>query len=172
MNLKRYMGDAFHAYPTTLAHEILLAASQDAELGDEVYCQIIKQGTNCPTMEGRVRCWKMLLFCLHAFTPSERILIIVQCFIAEGCPEQLDNELIIQAAPVPGAMFPLLNLPASGMVKTKQLATLCYSALTHSCMAFSKGEPLLDVPNCMPWLQAITAGADLRTLAGALKAQG
>jgi hypothetical protein len=45
-----YMGDAFHAYPLTLAEAITRLGKSLKELRDEIFLQLVKQTTNNPNV--------------------------------------------------------------------------------------------------------------------------
>jgi hypothetical protein len=74
-----YMKDRFHAYPITLAHEVVFRGLEEPLLRDEIYCQLVKQTTKNPSMESLCLGWKLIFLCLSTFPPAseelEKILL-------------------------------------------------------------------------------------------------
>lgn len=68
-----YMGDREHEDPTLVGHELVLQAWNEPVLQDELFCQLIKQTTDCPDEERAIYGWKLLFTLLLAIPPSDEI---------------------------------------------------------------------------------------------------
>ncbi|GAM28344.1 hypothetical protein SAMD00019534_115200 [Acytostelium subglobosum LB1] len=44
------------------------------QLRDEIYCQLIKQSTNAPSLEARLRVWELIHYTCATFSPSRRLI--------------------------------------------------------------------------------------------------
>ncbi|MES1907960.1 MAG: hypothetical protein MHM6MM_000984 [Cercozoa sp. M6MM] len=92
-NILALMGDRVHAYPATLAHEVVSLGMSEPALRNEIFMQLIKQTTNNPSAQSCVRGWKVLYLCLGAFTPSAQVfgpcLLSHLAVFADPRPRQL-----------------------------------------------------------------------------------
>jgi len=127
-NINGYMGDRFHAYPVTLAHQVLTSAEKEPLLRDEVYAQLIKQTTNHPISESEIYGWKLIYLCLLAFAPGQHMKPVLLSHIAASAPA---------------------DYPESYGWKT-------ISDFAFHCWAALKKEPT-GTPN-MDFIQAVTNG--------------
>lgn len=69
-----FMGDRYHPYPNTLAHEILFRGREEPNLRDEIFCQIIKQTSENPQEASLLRGWKLLFLALVTFHPNSDLV--------------------------------------------------------------------------------------------------
>jgi len=72
-NLLFYTGEVYHAYPVTLGYAVLQQAIQEPQLRPEIYCQLVKQTTQCKSEFSLLRTWKLMLLCMHAFEPEGEV---------------------------------------------------------------------------------------------------
>ena len=70
-NLLRYTKVRFHAYPYTTGFAVVSAGHSQAALRDEIYCQLIKQTTDCPKKDSALLGFKLIYLCLSAFMPNK-----------------------------------------------------------------------------------------------------
>mmetsp|Transcript_14101 Transcript_14101/g.21396 ORF Transcript_14101/g.21396 Transcript_14101/m.21396 type:complete len:1851 (+) Transcript_14101:177-5729(+) len=68
-NVLYYTEEVYHAYPVTVGYEVLQQAIQEPQLRPEIFCQLVKQTTDCKSRQTLLRHWKLLFLCLHAFVP-------------------------------------------------------------------------------------------------------
>jgi hypothetical protein len=79
-----YMGERFHAYPASLAHEVVYKGLEEPLLRDEIFLQLIKQTTKNPSAESTLLGWKLIYLCLKTFPPlTEEMKGILLSHIAE-----------------------------------------------------------------------------------------
>lgn len=69
-NILGFMGDRTIPYPQMLAQDLLAQCLANAELRDEVYCQIIKQLHENPNPQSVSKGWQLMEFCLQTFPPG------------------------------------------------------------------------------------------------------
>ena len=48
-DIRGYMGDCFHPYPTTLALEVVKTGRAEPLLRDEIFCELMKQTSSNPS---------------------------------------------------------------------------------------------------------------------------
>eukprot|EP01133_Synstelium_polycarpum_P014767 gene14767-17449_t len=56
-------------------------------LRDEIYCQLIKQATNTPTLELRQRVWELLHFACATFAPSRKLIKFAAVFFKSSAAQ-------------------------------------------------------------------------------------
>ncbi|MDP2437987.1 MAG: hypothetical protein Q8P67_19770, partial [archaeon] len=69
-NILGFMGDRTIPYPLMLAQDLLNQGLAQAELRDEIYCQIIKQLHENPNPQSVSKGWQLMEFCLQTFPPG------------------------------------------------------------------------------------------------------
>eukprot|EP00808_Paulinella_micropora_P026915 g54243.t1 len=84
-NIRYYMGDRYHAYPSTLAFQVVETCVGEPLLRDEVYCQLVKQTTQNPSQDSELMGFKLMYLCLQAFKPSAHLLPIINSHLASVC---------------------------------------------------------------------------------------
>jgi len=85
-NVLGYMGDYFHAYPVTLASEVLNTGLNAKVLRDEIYCQLIKQTSLNPSQESNLLGWKLIYLCVITFLPSNTLKPFLLSHAANEAP--------------------------------------------------------------------------------------
>eukprot|EP00808_Paulinella_micropora_P029785 g80335.t1 len=66
-NIRGYMGDQYHAYPVTLAYEVVNTGVNEELLRDEIFCQLIKQTTKNPSQDSALLGWKLFYLSISTF---------------------------------------------------------------------------------------------------------
>ncbi|XP_075057947.1 unconventional myosin-VIIb [Mixophyes fleayi] len=93
--IMKYMGD----YPSKQSHspvdltdQIFLGPLREEALGDEIYCQILKQMTGNNNSYSMSNGWQLLWLCTGLFPPSKILLVHVQKFIEYYQKEPLSKD--------------------------------------------------------------------------------
>eukprot|EP00457_Paulinella_chromatophora_P000053 gb/GEZN01000053.1/.p1 GENE.gb/GEZN01000053.1/~~gb/GEZN01000053.1/.p1 ORF type:complete len:2897 (+),score=759.98 gb/GEZN01000053.1/:46-8736(+) len=124
-NIRYYMGDRYHAYPSTLAFQVVETCVGEPLLRDEVYAQLVKQTTQNPSPESELMGFKLMYLCLQAFKPSAHLLPIVNSHLASVC------------AP--------WNLRKFGWRDPGELAFQCYMLLSESADGTGKTPSMSQI---------------------------
>lgn len=82
-DLLGYAGDKSMSFPATLAQDILEKGSQNPELVDEIYVQVMKHLTENPRPESARAGWQVLCMAVGAFPPSTELENYVLNFILQ-----------------------------------------------------------------------------------------
>jgi len=131
-NIRGYMGDHYHAYPVTLAYEVVNTGVNEELLRDEIFCQLIKQTTKNPSLDSRLLGWKLLYLCVSTFWPSQELKPILVSHLAAHAP-------------------PKINKREFGFNTIPDLAYHCYIALDDK-------SPPANEPPSMQDIEKITNG--------------
>ncbi len=95
-----YMGERFHAYPASLAHEVVYKGLEEPLLRDEIFIQLIKQTTKNPSVESVLLGWKLIYLCLKTFSPlTEEMKGILLSHIAEIANPVVHKHMGFDSAP-------------------------------------------------------------------------
>lgn len=113
-NILRYMGDAYHQYPTTLVLEIIRTGRSEPLLRDEIFAQLIKQTTRNPRKESMLRGFKLLYICISSFPPSPDFKPYIVSHLASHAHQTFPSD-------------------ALGFNDVADLATNCYFMLEDVC---------------------------------------
>jgi hypothetical protein len=131
-NIRGYMGDHYHAYPVTLAYEVVNTGVNEELLRDEIFAQLIKQTTKNPSLDSRTLGWKLLYLCVSTFWPSQELRPILVSHLAAHAP-------------------PKINKREFGFNTIADLAYHCYIALDDK-------SPPANEPPSMQDIEKITNG--------------
>eukprot|EP00808_Paulinella_micropora_P009001 g44792.t1 len=83
-----------HPDPESLVKGFIQAGEESPALRDELFCQLIKQTTNCTHTPTELLCWKMLFLTLKEYLPlSSYVQCALLAYLAESCPRELPAEL-------------------------------------------------------------------------------
>jgi hypothetical protein len=116
-----YMRDRFHAYPITLAHEVIFRGLEEPLLRDEIFIQLIKQTTKNPSNESLLLGWKLMYLCVKTFPPTtEEMEKVLLSHIAEIANPKLYKHMLFDSL--------------------DNVATNCYVALQDSISRGPKSE--------------------------------
>jgi len=131
-NVRGYMQDYYHAYPVTLAYEVVNTGVNEEILRDEIFAQLIKQTTKNPNTDSNLLGWKLIYLCVSTFWPSQEFKPILVSHLAENAPVKI-------------------NKREFGFNHVEDLAYHCYIALDD------KTPPVGEAPS-MTDIEKITTG--------------
>eukprot|EP00457_Paulinella_chromatophora_P000196 gb/GEZN01000196.1/.p1 GENE.gb/GEZN01000196.1/~~gb/GEZN01000196.1/.p1 ORF type:complete len:1849 (-),score=405.96 gb/GEZN01000196.1/:204-5750(-) len=144
-NIRYYMGGRYHAYPATLAYQVLETCVGEPLLRDEVFAQIVKQTTSNPSDDSVLMGFKLLYMCLQCFRPGPQLMPVINSHLASAAASYKKKSF--------------------GWRNEDEVATHCYTLL-----ADPKFEPTGRCPS-MEEIEHITAGnLPSVTLMGAVQA--
>jgi len=91
-NIRGYMGDQYHAYPVTLAYEVVNTGVNEELLRDEIFCQLIKQTSKNPSIDSCLLGWKLMYLCVSTFWPSDELRPCVLSHLAAHAPSKITQK--------------------------------------------------------------------------------
>eukprot|EP01094_Clydonella_sp_ATCC50884_P015120 TRINITY_DN2569_c0_g1_i1.p1 TRINITY_DN2569_c0_g1~~TRINITY_DN2569_c0_g1_i1.p1 ORF type:complete len:1924 (-),score=743.67 TRINITY_DN2569_c0_g1_i1:162-5840(-) len=80
-NVLGYMGDKKYSYPTSCAQELVGIGLEFPDVRTEIYCQIIKQITDHPVIENKMRGWDLLAICTWQFPPNADMDNVLEVYL-------------------------------------------------------------------------------------------
>jgi len=86
------MGDQYHAYPVTLAYEVVNTGVNEELLRDEIFCQLIKQTCKNPSMDSCLLGWKLMYLCVSTFWPSDELRPCLLSQLAAHAPPKITQK--------------------------------------------------------------------------------
>ncbi len=138
-DIRGYQRAVYHAYPATLAYNLVITGMGSPLLRDEIFCLLIKQTTGNPSPDSMLLALKLLYLCCSSFAPSSALRPCLLSHIAQFAPAALPEDL------------------ALGFQQEGDVAALCYIALQHVELLNAANIPIQ--PPSMADIEGITTGA-------------
>jgi hypothetical protein len=97
-----FMGDRPYPFPALLAEDIIERVEGNSALQDEVFCQLMKQMTNNPSLANMNRGWALMSQVLQKISPSPQLENYLEVFLRLHGREDmvLTMHLAIQRPPI------------------------------------------------------------------------
>ncbi|XP_076097464.1 myosin-VIIa-like isoform X5 [Mytilus galloprovincialis] len=72
------------------------AGIQHVELRDEIYCQMIRQCTDCPEQSYQVQAWSLMCLITASFSPSKNLHKYLLSFVKKNCSDSMIGKYSLQ----------------------------------------------------------------------------
>jgi len=138
-DIRGYMRSVYHAYPQTLAFDIVMTGMAEPLLRDEIFCLLIKQTTSNPSPDSQLLGLKLLFICASCFPSSPALRPCLLSHVAQFAPARYPSDV------------------APGFGQESDVAALVYAALTHVEQLTEAGIPC-KAPT-MADVEQLTSGA-------------
>ena len=93
-NIQGYTGVRSYSQPNALAIELITNCLADPWLRDEVYCQLVKQLSDCPLPEPERRAYALLAACLESFPPQPELENYLETWLRTAVPGNLRERYV------------------------------------------------------------------------------